>query len=194
MNKKLLKLMLLASICGINIGCTALVVGGVAAGATAGAAVATDPRDSSGVTDDQSLRRKVADALNAMIPGNNIEVTSYDRKILLTGQVVGTDNKEKATNIAMQVPSVKLVHNYIEVGPSQSATQTSKDAYITSSVKSSLLFTKGVSSNDVKVVTSNSVVYLMGMVDQYQAKKMATTASGVDGVRKVVPLFEYVQD
>lgn len=191
MKTKLIKLSLLAALSINMFGCTALVVGGVAAGATSGAAVASDPRSSDGVFDDQSLRRKVDDAINATVPGNNVEVTSYNQGILLTGQVISPDNKAKSENIALQVPGVKKVYNYIEIGKSQSASQTSKDAYLTSVIKSNLLFSKGVSSNDVKVVTTNGVVYLMGIVDPYQAKRMSKAASEVDGVKSVVTLFEY---
>ena len=174
--------------------CGALVIGGVAAGATGGAAVASDPRSSGGVFSDQNLRGKVKDALNATIPGNNVEVTSYSQKILLTGQTINLVNKNKAESMAAQVPGVKAIYNYIEVGASQSASQTSTDAYLTSLVKSNLLFSKGVSSNDVKVVTSNSTVYLLGMVDQYQAKKMVKAASSIADVKKVVSLFDYVSE
>ncbi|RTL01113.1 MAG: BON domain-containing protein [Proteobacteria bacterium] len=191
MKKKLIRLSLLSVVCLNMFGCTALVVGGVAAGATSGAAVASDPRSSDGVFDDQSLRRKVDDAINATVPGNNVEVTSYNQSILLTGQVISPDNKAKSETMALQVPGVKKVYNYIEIGKSQSASQTSKDAYLTSAIKSNLLFSKGVSSNDVKVVTTNGVVYLMGMVDPYQAKRMAKAASEIDGVKSVVTLFEY---
>lgn len=191
MKNKLIRLSLLSVVCLNMFGCTALVVGGVAAGATSGAAVASDPRSSDGVFDDQSLRRKVDDAINATVPGNNVEVTSYNQSILLTGQVISPDNKAKSETMALQVPGVKKVYNYIEIGKSQSASQTSKDAYLTSAIKSNLLFSKGVSSNDVKVVTTNGVVYLMGMVDPYQAKRMAKAASEIDGVKSVVTLFEY---
>lgn len=191
MKKKLIQLSLLSVVCLNMFGCTALVVGGVAAGATSGAAVASDPRSGDGVFDDQSLRRKVDDAINATVPGNNVEVTSYNQSILLTGQVISPDNKTKSETMALQVPGVKKVYNYIEIGKSQSASQTSKDAYLTSAIKSNLLFSKGVSSNDVKVVTTSGVVYLMGMVDPYQAKRMAKAASEIDGVKSVVTLFEY---
>lgn len=195
MNKKKLKFGILIALCLSSMyGCAAVVVGGVAAGATTGAAVAADPRSSNGVFDDQSLRGKVSDAINAMIPGNNVEVTSYNNAILLTGQVISQDNKAKAESVAMQVPGVRKIYNYIEVGVSQSASQTSKDAYLTSAIKSNMLFSKGVSSNDVKVVTTNGVVYLMGLVDQYQAKKMAKSASEIDGVKQVITLFEYTQE
>lgn len=192
MNKnKLSKLVLIISLAALVLnGCTALVVGGVAAGATSGAAVASDPRSSDGVFDDQSLRGKVADIINATIPGNNVEVTSYDKNILLTGQILTNDNKLKAEQMAHQVPGVNKIYNYIEIGASQSASQTSKDSYLTSLIKSNMLFSKGVSSNDVKVVTSNSTVYLMGMIDPYQANKMTKAAREVDGVKKVVTLFE----
>ena len=175
-------------------GCAAVVVGGVAAGATSGAAVATDPRSSSGVFDDQGLKNKVKDSLDAMIPGNSIEVTSYNQNILLTGQVIDTENKGKAVTVTKQVVGVKKIYDYIEVGATQSASQTSKDAYLTSVVKSNLLVSKGVDSNNVKVVTTNSIVYLMGLVDKEQAKKIEAAALEVDGVKKVVSLFQYVNN
>ena len=194
MKNKIIKITgILCAISFLN-GCTALVVGGVAAGATSGAAVANDPRSSDGVFSDQDLRSKVSDAIDATVPGNNVEVTSYDHNILLTGQVISPDNKSKAESMALQVPTVKKVYNYITIGKSQSTTQSSKDAYLTSVIKSNLLFSKGISSNDVKVVTSNSVVYLMGMVDPYQAKRMTQAAREVDGVKQVVTLFEYVSE
>ncbi len=175
-------------------GCAAVVVGGVAAGATSGAAVATDPRSSSGVFDDQGLKNKVKDSLDAMIPGNSIEVTSYNQNILLTGQVIDAENKAKAVTVTKQVVGVKKIYDYIEVGATQSASQTSKDAYLTSVVKSNLLVSKGVDSNNVKVVTTNSIVYLMGLVDKEQAKKIEVAALEVDGVKKVVSLFQYVNN
>lgn len=193
MKKSVLMMLMLGVLNGLS-GCAAVVVGGVAAGATTGAAVAADPRSSSVVVDDQSLRGKVKDALDAMIPGNNIEVTSYSQRILLTGQVISKDNKAKAEKVSGEVPGVKKIYDYITVGPSQSAGQTSKDAYLTSAVKSNMLVSKGVNSNDVKVVTTNGVVYLMGMVDPYQAKRMTKAASEVDGVKKVISLFEYVNE
>ena len=84
LTNKLVKLAVVISFVVLALdGCTALVVGGVAAGATSGAAVASDPRSSDGVFNDQSLRGKVADIINATIPGNNVEVTSYDKNILI---------------------------------------------------------------------------------------------------------------
>jgi osmotically-inducible protein OsmY len=171
-------------------GCAAVVIGGAAAGATSGAAVATDPRSSGVVFDDQSLKNKVADSLHAMIPGNSIEVTSYNQNILLTGQVINEENKTKAVEVTKQVVGVKKIYNYIQVGATQSASQTSKDAYLTSAVKSNLLVTKGIDSNRVKVVTTDGVVYLMGLVNQDQSKKMEAAASQVDGVKKVIGIFE----
>lgn len=189
MKIKLLKLTAVLALTSGMFGCAAAVVGGAAAGVTTGVAVAEDPRSSSGVFDDQSLRSKVSDAVGATVSGN-VEVTSYNARVLLAGQVPNIEAKEKASAMARQVPGVKGVYNYLEVGKNQSATQSSKDTYITSAVKSKLLFTKSVDSNDVKVVTTDGVVYLMGMVDEYQANKMTQAARQVSDVKRVVPLFE----
>ncbi len=173
-------------------GCTALVVGGVAAGATTTAAVATDPRSGGGVIDDQDLRGKVKDMLKAALPGNDIEVTSYHQNILLSGQVKIVEQKIKAERVTHEALGVRKVYNYIEVGNPVSS--TSKDAYLTSAIKSKLLVSKGVNSNDIKVVTTNATVYLLGMVDAHQAKKIERIVSKMDGVKKVVGLFEYVNE
>ena len=193
-SKMITRLASITLVAGVLNGCTALVVGGVAAGATTGAAVAADPRSGDGVFDDQSLRGKVKDTINAAVPGNNVEVTSYNRNILLTGQVISPTNKVKAESMARQVAGVQKIYNYIEVGANETASQSSKDAYLTSAVKSNMVFSKGVSTNDVKVVTSNGVVYLMGIIDPYQAKKTTKAAGEIDGVKKVVALFEYVSE
>ncbi len=191
--ENILLLLLIGSVSVLS-GCAAVVVGGVAAGATSGAAVAADPRSADGVVSDQKLRGKVEDVINAAIPENNVEVTSYDHNILLTGQVNTEEDKTKAETVAKDAAGVKKIYNYITVGHKQSASQSSKDSYLTSAVKSNLLISKGVNSNDVKVVTTSGVVYLMGMIDPYQAKKMTKAASEVDGVKKVVSLFEYVSE
>jgi osmotically-inducible protein OsmY len=191
MPKSITHVLGVATMCLLLNGCAAVVVGGVAAGAATGAAVGSDPRSSGGVFDDQELKQHVANSLDAAIPGHNVEVTSYNQKILLTGQVISPENKTKAEAIARQVAGVKKVFNYIEVGPTETAAQVSRDAYLTSLIKSNMLFSKGISSNDVKVVTSHQVVYLMGLVDDYQAKKMIHAASEIDGVRDVINLFDY---
>ncbi|RTK96863.1 MAG: BON domain-containing protein [Neisseriaceae bacterium] len=192
MNKKLLRLSLLSIACALMFGCATAVIGGVAAAGTTGVAVGEDPRGASGVVDDQELRSNVSDAISSMVAKSDVGVASYNGVVLLTGTVNNAANKSKAETVASQVPGVKGVRNYIEVGPSLSASQVSKDAYLTSAVKSSLLFTKGVSSNDVKVVTTNGVVYIMGYATQYQIDKMISSAKSVDGVRKVVSLLTVV--
>ena len=95
--------------------------------------------------------------------------------------------------MAMQVPHVRRVYNEIQVGNNISFWQKSKDSGITTLVKSVLLATKGLRSSQIKVLTEDSVVYLMGIVTPLQSKLAADSASTVSGVNKVVKVFELVR-
>jgi osmotically-inducible protein OsmY len=91
----------------------------------------------------------------------------------------------------MSIKDVKRVYNQLEVHSSLSLVQQSNDTLVTSKVKSMMLATKKLHSTQIKVVTENKVVYLMGIVTRVQASLAASTASHITGVSKVVEVFEY---
>ena len=163
----------------------------VAATAGGGVAYATDPRSSSQMSTDHDLKSAVKDKLDVVLAKNNIEVTGYNNKVLLTGQVISKANSDIATQVAESTPLVKQVFNYIEISPEDNASYTS-DTYITSKVKSSAFVTVGIDSNNMKVITYHGSVYLFGITTKSQGERLVTLSKSISGVKNVIPLFDYV--
>lgn len=190
-NKSLLKLLLIPSTIVCLASCSALVVGGVAAAGGTGIATATDARGGGTVVDDQSLEHKVNQVLSAQIPKGSFTVASYDQNILLAGQVPTNADKTKANSAAANTVGVKKVWNYLNVGTNEDAGDITTDAYLTTAAKSRLIAQKDVNTNNIKVVTSNGIVYLLGKqagkADQIQAASVAI--KGINKVRGVVNLI-----
>jgi osmotically-inducible protein OsmY len=174
-------------------GCAGVIFGGVAAGA----GVAHDRRTTGTMVEDQSIETKTYAALD-QIEGvkdeSHINVTSYNKVVLLSGEVTTQELKEKAEETARGIPHVQEVHNELVVASPTSLGERSNDAWITTKVKSSFFQINDMPDFDpsrVKVVTERSVVYLFGLVDPEEANAAVETARRVSGVQKVVTLFEY---
>lgn len=116
----------------------------------------------------------------------------YHQVVLLAGQVVNPGQRIKAEQLVKSIPGVRRVYNEITIAGSITTLTRSSDAWLTSKVKSALAFTKGIPSRYIKVVTENGVVYLMGRLPRTQARQAAKIASQVQGVQKVVTLFEVI--
>lgn len=142
-------------------------------------------------SENQSLKFKISARINDMYPGNNVEVTVFSKQVLLTGQVATSDIKDSASKVATDLASGQKVLNYIDVQKNQIAAQTRSDSLITTKATAKILTISGVSSNDIKVVTTNSVMYLMGRITESQATAVLNNMKLIKGVRKVVPLFTY---
>ena len=174
-------------------GCVAAAIGGAAvAGATK---VATDPRSMGTQLDDETLESKVNSAVkkDQQIKSEaRISVTSYSGRILLTGQVPNENLREVASSLAKGVQNVNDVYNEVRVGPKVDFAQISKDSWITSQIKSKMLLDSKVKTSDVKVVTENNEVFLMGNVTQDQGNAAAEIARNVAGVTKVIKVFNYL--
>lgn len=192
MKRSFCYLMSLFSILVSLAGCQAAVLGAGAAGVGSAAAISADPRSSGTVIDDQTLKRKLSSYLNDKYPNNNIEVTVYNQLVLLSGQVLNSRTKAEAAVDAREYPDVKRVYNYLTVGEVQSITQDNKDAWITTKAKATLITTKNVHANDVKIVTTNGVVYIFGVATPKQAKIIRKQVHSIDGVRKVVTFFNSI--
>jgi len=124
----------------------------------------------------------------------HVNVTSYNRQVLLTGEAPTAADSQRVEQIALGVENVRSVVNDLGVMPISSFTQRSADTYITGKVRASLVDAKDLSANAFKVVTERKAVYLMGRVTEREAKRSAEIARGVDGVRKVVRVFEVVSE
>ncbi len=120
---------------------------------------------------------------------NHIVPTVYQGTVLLAGQVMRPNQRIEVEKIIQGIPGIKRIFNELEVsGPTSTLTRSS-DSYITSKIKTDMIFTKGLKSRNIKIVTENGVVYLMGTVTKSQAKLAANVARKVSGVQKVVTLF-----
>ncbi|MCX2961433.1 division/outer membrane stress-associated lipid-binding lipoprotein [Rodentibacter caecimuris] len=172
-------------------GCVAAVLGGAAAGTK----VATDPRTMGTQVDDETLEFKVENALDKdeqIKSEARVNAISYSARVLLIGQVPSESTKETATSLAKGVDGVTDVYNELRVGAKITIGQISKDSWITTQVKSKMLIDDRVKSTDVKVITENGEVFLLGNVTQSQADAAAEIASKISGVQKVVKVFKYL--
>ena len=172
--------------------CAPLVVGGVMVG---GALVVSDRRTSGAQLEDEGIELRSANRIKDTVGDKaHVNVTSYNRQVLLTGEVPTAADGQKVEQIAQGVDNVRSVVNDLGVMPASSLTQRSRDAFISTKVRASLVDAKDLSANAFKVVTEREVVYLMGRVTQREAKRSAEIARGVDGVRKVVRVFEVISE
>lgn len=173
--------------------CVPLLVGG---GAVTTALVASDRRTSGMYLEDERIEFKAAAQLRDVLKdGGRVSVTSFNRVVLLTGEVRTTAEKEAVGRIVANVENVRNVVNELEVVPFiSSLTQRSKDTFITSKVKASIIDAKDLQANTIKVVTEMNVVYLMGIVTPREAKRAAEIARGVNDVTKVVRVFEPISE
>ncbi|MEX4663444.1 divisome-associated lipoprotein YraP [Haemophilus influenzae] len=172
-------------------GCVAAVIGG---GAVA-AKVATDPRTTGTQIDDETFEFKVENAVekDAQIKAEGrVNAVSYNGRVLLIGQVPNSDVKDTATALAKGVEGVNEVYNELTVGPKISFAQISKDSWLTTQVKSKMFVDGRVKATDVKVISENGEVFLLGNVTQSQANAAADIASKISGVKKVIKVFKYL--
>ncbi|QNS15224.1 division/outer membrane stress-associated lipid-binding lipoprotein [Mannheimia bovis] len=156
--------------------------------------VATDPRSTGTQVDDEILEEKVAYNINKdeqIKQEARINVVAYNGKVLLIGQAPSMDVVENAKNLAAGAEGVTEIYNEIRQGEKIGFGQITQDSWITTQVKSKLLVNGEVKATEVKVVTENSEVFLMGKVSQAQADAAAEAARNVGGVTKVVKVFSY---
>ena len=171
--------------------CVPLVVGGAAAG---GMLVATDRRTSGAQLEDEGIELRAGSRLREALTGHRINVTSYNRQVLLTGEVATAQDVQRAAEVVARVDNVGTVVNDLVVGLPSTLTQRSTDTLITGKVKASLVDAKDVQLNAFKIITERNVVYLMGRVSQREADRATQIARGVANVSKVVRVFEILTE
>ena len=190
-NTPLAKAVLCAALIGSLSGCFPLVVGSVAMGAVATA----DRRTLGAQTEDKSITVK-AEMRLANLGGDNghINIASFNRKVLLTGEVPDQATKAAAEREVRAIEGVQTIANELEIAGPASYTSRSSDALVTTKVKASLVEMKTISAASFKVVTENGTVYLMGRVTQREGDVATDVTKSVAGVQKVVKLFEYITE
>lgn len=172
--------------------CAPLVVGG---GAVMGTLVATDRRTAGAQVEDEGIELRAASRIREALGDKvHVNVTSYNRQVLLTGEVPTAADGQKVEQIALGVENVRSVVNDLAVMPLSTLTQRSNDTFITGKVRASFVDAKDLSANAFKVVTERSVVYLMGLVTAREASRASDIARSVNGVRKVVRVFETISE
>ena len=170
-------------------GCFPAVVAGVGSGVTA----TIDRRTLGTQTEDESIEWKASSRVDDKLRDRgHFNFTSYNRQVLLSGEVASEDIRAEAERIVAAIPNVRGVFNELVVGPSSSLTTRSNDAYVTSKVKARFVDAGKFNAVHVKVVTEAGSVFLMGLVTQVEADAAIQVTRTTSGVRKVVPLMEII--
>lgn len=123
---------------------------------------------------------------------SHFNVVSYNGVVLLVGQVPNDELRAKAATAASNVKDVRQVNNALTTGPAISGSVRTYDSWLTTKVKTKLLFTPDIDSDSIKIVTENGVVYMMGLITQKDANKVANIAQRTGGAQRIVKAFEYV--
>jgi osmotically-inducible protein OsmY len=172
--------------------CAPLLLGGALVGGTMSA---VDRRSSGAQVDDQAIELKsIGRIKDAVGDKGYASVTSYNRLVLITGEMPSEADKATVGQVVSRIDNVRSIVNEIEIAPTSTFANHSNDSLLTSKVKASLVDAKGIEANAFKVVTERGIVYLMGRVTEREATRASDIARGVSGVRKVVRVFEIVSE
>ena len=171
--------------------CAPLIVGG----AVVGGMMAVDRRTAGTQIEDEGIELRAANRIREALGDRaHVNVTSYNRQALLTGEVATAQDRQAVEQMVSQVENVRSVVNDLAVMPPSTLSQRSTDTFITGKVRASLVDARDISANSFKVVTERNTVYLMGRVSQREANRATDIARGVTDVRKVVRVFEIVSE
>ena len=173
-------------------GCIPLLVGGAMVGGTV---VYTDRRTSGTQLEDEAIELKAANRLSKELGERaRVSAVSYNRLVLLTGEVSGEADKAVVARVVSGVDNVRSIVNEVTVVSAQPTNTQGTDAVITGKVKASLVDSKDIFAQSVKVVTERGTVYLMGRVTEREASRATEITRGVSGVGKVVRVFEVISE
>lgn len=188
-NLKLIALLILSIM--ILQGCaTAVVTGGAA-----GASLVHDRRSTGSVIDDQGVEFKASYALfknKEIYDQSHINVTSYNGIVLITGETLTEELKQRVTTEIKAIPKVRRVHNELLIAAPSALPSRSSDTWITSKIKSKFTTASDIDPFYIKVVTEHGVVYLMGMVTRAEADRAVAITAASAGVQRVIKIFEYI--
>ena len=169
-------------------GCVAAVVGGAGTAAVIG----EDRRTVGTVTEDQGIEFKAESRIRDKYKDAHINLTSYSRMVLITGEVPDAAAKADVEKIVRAVENVRGIYNEVAVGPITPLSARTNDSFITSKVKARFVDQRKFNAIHVKVVTEADVVYLLGLVKRKEADDAVEIARTTSGVKRVVKLFEYI--
>ena len=162
-------------------------------GAAVGGSIAIDRRTSGIYLEDQNIELKSSTKLQQNLSeAAHVSTTSYNRNVLLTGQVASEEEKTLAVNLLKEIENVRNITDGMTIGPKTSVSTRTNDTYLTSKIKAQLVKEKRVSTNHIKVVTENGEVFLMGIVTSEEGNIAVDIARHTTGVKRVVKVFEYL--
>ena len=171
--------------------CAPLMFGGAAVGAL----MASDRRTSGAQIEDEGIELRSASRVrDSLVDRAHVNITSYNRQVLLTGEVPTAQDKQLVEQIVSRVDNVRSIVNELAVLGNTSLAQRSSDSLVTGKVKAAMVDAKDLFANAFKVVTERGTTYLMGRVSQREGDRATEIARGTTGVLKVVRIFETVGD
>lgn len=190
-NNKPMKLTALLVILATLQGCAAVAVVAV----TTGASMATDRRSIGNQIDDQSIEVAAYNELiknKSLSENTNLHIISVNGSVLIIGQAPNTFLKDQAIKILHNISEIVRIHDQIRIGNTTSVITQTSDAWLTSRIKTALFSSDKVNGNDIKVITENSEVFLMGLVSKKEANAAVNIARNINGVDRVFKAFEYL--
>jgi osmotically-inducible protein OsmY len=171
--------------------CAPLIIGG----AVVGGVMAVDRRTAGTQVEDEGIELRAVNRIRETLGDRaHVNVTSYNRQVLLTGEAPTAQDRQTIEQIVSGVENVRSVVNDLAVMPNTTLSQRSNDTFITGKVRASLVDAQDISATSFKVVTERNIVYLMGRVSQREANRATEITRGVTGVSKVVRVFEIVTE
>jgi len=180
-----------AALAGGLSACAPLVMGGAAVGAM----MAIDRRTSGTQLEDESIELRAASRIGDILGSRtHVNVTSYNRQVLLTGEVPDEATRQTVDQLVTRLDNVRAVVNELGVMPPTSLTQRSTDTLVTGKMKAALIDARDLQSNAFKVVTERGTLYLMGRVTAREAERATQIARGIGGVSRVVRVFEIISE
>ena len=157
--------------------------------------VAVDRRTSGAMLEDQAIEVKTSTRIRDVLGERvHITITSYNRKLLLTGEAPDAKDKEQAGEIAKNIDNVASVWNEVGVTSITTLTERTNDLVAAGRIKADLIDAKDLFSNAYKIVVERGAVYVMGRITAREAKRVASVISGVTGVKKVVLVHETITE
>ncbi len=173
-------------------GCIPVVAGGAA---VAGAVIVSDRRTNGAYVEDEGIEWKTSSRLRERFgDAIHVNVTSYNRNVLLTGEAPNESVRNEIGTLASKVENVRGIVNEVAIGGNSALSARGNDSMITSNIKARFIDANRFAANHVKVVTEANVVFLLGLVTRTEASDAAEIARTSQGVSKVVRVFEYIND
>jgi len=183
----------LGAVClgGVLSACAPIVIGGAAMGML----VATDRRTSGAQLEDETIQLRAAGRIRESVGDRvHVNVNSYNRQVLLTGEVPSAQDKQLVEQIVSRVENVRSIVNELGVMGNSTLTQRSSDSLTTGRVKAAMVDAKDIFANSFKVVTERGTTYLMGRVTQREATRATEITRSTSGVQRVVRVLEIITE